>query len=197
MSQQLNDRLAAMEASLDAVNSLLARAADEGADIPAPPTHPPPITTATGRTPGAGTGREVSLSQLGEHRSAESGWIAIHGQVYDVSAFLDAHPGGRAVLLGACGTDASAEFDAIHKGGLETLAEFGQDYIVGTLSPPAAEPATAEAAAGGEKTEAEGKAEEALEGGVPARVISDCHFRKIGTEYDRKPGIKWLSCTGK
>ena len=29
------------------------------------------------------------------------------------------------------------------------------------------------------------------------RVISDCHFRKIATEYDRKPGIKWLSCTGK
>jgi hypothetical protein len=29
------------------------------------------------------------------------------------------------------------------------------------------------------------------------RVISDCHFRKTGTEYDRKPGIKWLSCTEK
>jgi hypothetical protein len=32
---------------------------------------------------------------------------------------------------------------------------------------------------------------------VMARVISDCHFRKAGTEYDRKPGIKWLSCTAK
>jgi hypothetical protein len=29
------------------------------------------------------------------------------------------------------------------------------------------------------------------------RVISDCHFRKIATEYDRKTGIKWLSCTAK
>jgi hypothetical protein len=29
------------------------------------------------------------------------------------------------------------------------------------------------------------------------RVISDCHFRKTATEYDRKPGIKWLSCTEK
>ena len=29
------------------------------------------------------------------------------------------------------------------------------------------------------------------------RVISDCHFRKTATEYDRKPGIKWLSCTAK
>jgi hypothetical protein len=30
-----------------------------------------------------------------------------------------------------------------------------------------------------------------------ARVISDCHFRKKATEYDRKTGIKWLSCTEK
>jgi hypothetical protein len=29
------------------------------------------------------------------------------------------------------------------------------------------------------------------------RVITDCHFRKTATEFDRKPGIKWLSCTAK
>jgi hypothetical protein len=29
------------------------------------------------------------------------------------------------------------------------------------------------------------------------RVISDYHFRKTVTEYDRKPGIKWMSCTAK
>jgi hypothetical protein len=28
-------------------------------------------------------------------------------------------------------------------------------------------------------------------------VISDGHFRKTATEYDRKTGTKWLSCTGK
>jgi hypothetical protein len=33
--------------------------------------------------------------------------------------------------------------------------------------------------------------------GARGRVISDCHFRKTATEYDRKPGIKWLSCTEK
>ena len=29
------------------------------------------------------------------------------------------------------------------------------------------------------------------------RAVSDCHFTKTSTEYDRKPGIKWLSCTEK
>jgi hypothetical protein len=33
--------------------------------------------------------------------------------------------------------------------------------------------------------------------GGAARVIPDCRFRKTGTEYDRKPGMKWLSCTAK
>jgi hypothetical protein len=28
-------------------------------------------------------------------------------------------------------------------------------------------------------------------------VISDCHFKETTTEYDRKIGIKWLSCTAK
>jgi superfamily II DNA/RNA helicase len=32
--------------------------------------------------------------------------------------------------------------------------------------------------------------------GAP-RDKSDCHFKKTAAEYDRKPGIKWLSCTTK
>ena len=33
--------------------------------------------------------------------------------------------------------------------------------------------------------------------GTGPRVIFDCHFRKAATDYDRKNGIKWLSCTEK
>ena len=33
--------------------------------------------------------------------------------------------------------------------------------------------------------------------GGESRDKSDCHFRKTATEYDRKPGIKRLSCTAK
>jgi hypothetical protein len=33
-------------------------------------------------------------------------------------------------------------------------------------------------------------------GGAP-RDKSDCRFRKTATDYDRKPGIKRLSCTAK
>jgi hypothetical protein len=47
---------------------------------------------------------------------------------------------------------------------------------------------------GGQVEEGERVAEEGQRQG---RAISDCHFRKTSTEYDRKPGIKWLSCTEK
>jgi hypothetical protein len=41
-----------------------------------------------------------------------------------------------------------------------------------------------------------GRGDLAVGGGEP-RVISDCHVRKTATEFDRKPGIKWLSGTAK
>ena len=36
-----------------------------------------------------------------------------------------------------------------------------------------------------------------VEEGARRRDKSDCHFRNTDTEYDGKPGVKWLSCTTK
>ena len=38
-----------------------------------------------------------------------------HQQVYDVTKFIDVHPGGRAQLLIGVGRDVSAVFDTYHK----------------------------------------------------------------------------------
>ncbi|PKA55949.1 Cytochrome B5 isoform D [Apostasia shenzhenica] len=40
-----------------------------------------------------------SLSDVSLHTSKNDCWLIIHGKVYDVSAFLDDHPGGDHVLL--------------------------------------------------------------------------------------------------
>ena len=37
--------------------------------------------------------------------------LVLHGRVYDVTTFLDQHPGGHYMLLDASGTDASATWD--------------------------------------------------------------------------------------
>ena len=57
----------------------------------------------------------ISRETVQQHCSAESCWVIIHDKVYDVTTFLDKHPGGRRVLLTAAGTDATKAFDSFHK----------------------------------------------------------------------------------
>lgn len=39
-----------------------------------------------------------TIAEVAKHSTAEDGWIAVHGRVYDITAFIQAHP-GIAVLL--------------------------------------------------------------------------------------------------
>jgi isopentenyl diphosphate isomerase/L-lactate dehydrogenase-like FMN-dependent dehydrogenase len=50
--------------------------------------------------------------------------VIIHNQVYDVTTFLDSHPGGANIILRHSGCDATAEYDPIHPPGTleETLS---------------------------------------------------------------------------
>jgi L-lactate dehydrogenase (cytochrome) len=41
----------------------------------------------------------LSGEQVWKHNTKESCWVIVHGQVYDVTDFLDRHPGGSAVVL--------------------------------------------------------------------------------------------------
>jgi cytochrome b involved in lipid metabolism len=48
--------------------------------------------------------RVVGRAELAAHKTRETGvWIAIHGEVYDVTNFLDEHPGGPEVILDEAG----------------------------------------------------------------------------------------------
>lgn len=38
-------------------------------------------------------------AEIAKHNSPDSCWLVIHGKVYDVTKFLDKHPGGRSILL--------------------------------------------------------------------------------------------------
>ncbi|KAJ3748598.1 FMN-dependent dehydrogenase-domain-containing protein [Lentinula detonsa] len=55
------------------------------------------------------SGREVA-----QHNSRESCWIIVHGKVYDVTEFLNDHPGGSRIILKYAGKDATQEYDPIH-----------------------------------------------------------------------------------
>ncbi|AEO65499.1 uncharacterized protein THITE_2112562 [Thermothielavioides terrestris NRRL 8126] len=62
-----------------------------------------------------------SAEEVAKHNTADSCWVVIHGNVYDVTEFLPEHPGGSRIILQLAGRDATAEFDPIHPPG--TLEE--------------------------------------------------------------------------
>ena len=51
------------------------------------------------------------------------GWVALNGKVYDLTEFMDRHPGGPTTILAWAGKDASKLFNDIHKGAVCNLTE--------------------------------------------------------------------------
>lgn len=52
-----------------------------------------------------------------QHRTAESCWVVLYGNVYDVTNFLPEHPGGKKIILQLAGQDATEEYDPVHPEG--------------------------------------------------------------------------------
>ncbi|KAI0669650.1 glyoxylate dehydrogenase [Trametes maxima] len=56
----------------------------------------------------------LTASEVAAHASRESCWIIVHGKVYDVTDFLDEHPGGSKIILKYAGKDATEAYEPIH-----------------------------------------------------------------------------------
>ncbi|KAL3477610.1 FMN-dependent dehydrogenase-domain-containing protein [Aspergillus californicus] len=56
----------------------------------------------------------ISQAELQKHASPENCWIVVHSRVYDMTDFLDEHPGGSAIILKYAGTDASKAYGEVH-----------------------------------------------------------------------------------
>jgi len=60
--------------------------------------------------------KNIPLSEVNRHCTPENCWVALNGKVYDLSEFMDRHPGGPTTILAWAGKDASKFFNDIHKG---------------------------------------------------------------------------------
>lgn len=70
-------------------------------------------------------------SEVARHNTAESCWVILYGNVYDVTDFLSSHPGGSKIILKLAGQDATQDFDPVHPPGtieenLKPEANLGQ-----------------------------------------------------------------------
>ncbi|CAG5043500.1 unnamed protein product [Parnassius apollo] len=75
--------------------------------------------------------REISIEEVKKHRDSKSVWIVIHNDVYDVTNFLEEHPGGEDSLLEVAGQDGTQSFEDVgHSADARALLE---KYMIGTL----------------------------------------------------------------
>ncbi|XP_051576590.1 cytochrome b5 reductase 4-like isoform X2 [Myxocyprinus asiaticus] len=58
---------------------------------------------------------EVTEDELKKHNTRNDCWTCIRGVVYNVSAYMDFHPGGEAELMRAAGIDSTDLFDQVHR----------------------------------------------------------------------------------
>jgi cytochrome b involved in lipid metabolism len=83
-----------------------------------PPTQTPPPTSSS-----------YTLANVAQHNSATSCWSAISGKVYDLTGWINQHPGGPGHILALCGSDGSAAFNAQHGGQSRPAQELARFYI--------------------------------------------------------------------
>ena len=57
--------------------------------------------------------REISLAEVEKHVAYDDLWLVIAGKVYDVTAFMDDHPGGGEIMLNAAGKDGTDDFEDV------------------------------------------------------------------------------------
>uniref|UniRef100_A0A673XIS4 Cytochrome b5 n=1 Tax=Salmo trutta TaxID=8032 RepID=A0A673XIS4_SALTR len=73
------------------------------------------------------------LSEIEEQNTFKSTWIIINFNVYDVTKFLEEHPGGEEVLREQAGGDATESFEDV--GHSSDAKEMAANMIIGELHP--------------------------------------------------------------
>ncbi|KAF5816826.1 putative cytochrome b5-like heme/steroid binding domain, cytochrome b5, heme-binding protein [Helianthus annuus] len=73
----------------------------------------------------------LSLHEVSKHDNKNDCWLIISGKVYDITPFLDDHPGGDEVLLLATKKDATEDFEDV--GHSQNARNMLADYYVGDI----------------------------------------------------------------
>ncbi|KAG7327183.1 hypothetical protein KOW79_008789 [Hemibagrus wyckioides] len=72
-----------------------------------------------------------SCEEVQAHNTSKDAWLIIHDKVYDITTFLEEHPGGEEVLLEQAGSDATESFEDV--GHSTDARQMLQQYYIGEL----------------------------------------------------------------
>ena len=77
---------------------------------PAAPSVRPTATVAPSVAPASYT-----MAQVSANKTAARCWSVISGNVYDLTTWINAHPGGAGAIISLCGSDGTQDFLAMHR----------------------------------------------------------------------------------
>jgi hypothetical protein len=58
----------------------------------------------------------ISFAEVAQHATADDCWSVVNGNVYDLTQWINEHPGGSGPVESMCGIDASTPFNNQHNG---------------------------------------------------------------------------------
>jgi cytochrome b involved in lipid metabolism len=89
----------------------------------------------------------ITLAEVAKHSTREDCWTAIDGTVYDLTPYMEQHPGGAGSLAWLCGIDGTSAFRSQHgseQGPASELAALAIGVLAGDVatSQPTTDPTT-------------------------------------------------------
>jgi cytochrome b5 len=75
-----------------------------------------------------------TTQDVATHSTESDCWAIVSGKVYNLTPIMNAHPGGKAAILAACGKDATTAFTTMGGSGHPTSAVMQlENYLLGAL----------------------------------------------------------------
>lgn len=68
-----------------------------------------PTTTTT-----TSTRKTISSAEVAKHSTKDDCYLIVKNIVYDVTTYIDKHPGGKSKIVNKCGQESTSVFAAIH-----------------------------------------------------------------------------------
>ncbi|GJN70798.1 hypothetical protein PLIIFM63780_002610 [Purpureocillium lilacinum] len=77
--------------------------------------------------------KKITAAEVGQHKDDSNGyWLIVENKVYDVTKFLDEHPGGAKILKRFAGKNATKAFWKYHSENV--LKRHGPKYEIGEVA---------------------------------------------------------------
>lgn len=72
-----------------------------------------------------------NMSEIAKHGDATSCWTMIEDKVYDLTEYVEKHPGGSKSILAICGEDGTSSFNAMPAGVMTAARLALAKFVIG------------------------------------------------------------------